>query len=166
MSDTLVSFVPLLFVLGVIGMIIYFIRRNQTKQIEGASGGASGPIFTNQSPVIIRTFKGSQAEAMRIFKAASIDMAADGYFPTSQSWASGQWSTGAFIVAVLLIFLFGLGILILAYMLIVKPDGTLTVTFERRTASFEEKTCPMCAERIKAAALVCHFCGHKFAPGV
>jgi hypothetical protein len=47
-------------------------------------------------------------------------------------------------------------------MLIVKPDGTLTVTYERRTASFEEKTCPMCAERIKAAALVCHFCGHKF----
>jgi uncharacterized protein UPF0547 len=27
-----------------------------------------------------------------------------------------------------------------------------------------EKTCPRCAERIKAAALVCHFCGYELAP--
>jgi hypothetical protein len=36
------------------------------------------------------------------------------------------------------------------------------VTHELRTASVEEKTCPKCAERVKAAALVCHFCGHEF----
>ena len=28
----------------------------------------------------------------------------------------------------------------------------------------EEKVCPQCAETVKAAALVCRFCGHKFAP--
>src|SRR4029078_12485998 len=91
-------------------------------------------------------------------------MASENYFPTSQSWAPGQWSGRAFAIAILLMFLFGLGILILAYMLIVKPDGILTVAYERRTASVAEKTGPECAERIKAAALVCHFCGHKFAP--
>src|SRR5262245_6143047 len=41
------------------------------------------------------------------------------------------------------------------------PDGKLTVAYELR-ATDPEKTCPMCAERIKEAALVCRFCGHKF----
>lgn len=91
-------------------------------------------------------------------------MAAAGYVPVNQVWAPGQWSTGAFVIAVLLLFVFGLGILILAYMLIVKPAGTLTVTYEYRAAPVveEEKICPMCAEKVKAAALVCRFCGHKF----
>ena len=26
----------------------------------------------------------------------------------------------------------------------------------------DEKTCPICAERIKWAALICHYCGHEF----
>jgi len=54
-------------------------------------------------------------------------------------------------------------------MLIVKPVGALTVTYELRDSSslstlgaVDEKTCPQCAERVKAAALVCRFCGHKF----
>ena len=59
------------------------------------------------------------------FEDDSTEMAAHGYFPTSQSWAPGQWETRAFIIAVLLIFLFCLGLFILGYMLIVKPDGTL-----------------------------------------
>jgi Uncharacterised protein family UPF0547 len=117
----------------------------------------------DQSQIVIKTYNGSQAEATSRFQADSIEMAAKGYFPTSQSWAPGQWGFGAFIGALLLCLLL-IGFIALIYMLIVKPDGTLTVTYERRTASFEEKACPMCAERIKAAALVCHFCGHKFAP--
>ena len=105
--------------------------------------------LSEQAKLVVKTYTGSQAEAMRQFQADAINMAGESYFPTSQSWAPGQWSGRAFAVAILLIILFGLGIFIVTYMLIVKPDGTLTVTYERRTASFEEKTCPMCAEKLK-----------------
>jgi ribosomal protein L40E len=84
-------------------------------------------------------------------------MAARGYFPVSQMWAPGQWSTSAFIIALLLCVTV-IGILVFIYMVLVKPAGTLTVTYERR----EEKICPRCAERVKTAALVCRFCGHQF----
>ncbi|MFG1267657.1 zinc ribbon domain-containing protein [Xanthobacter sp. DSM 14520] len=35
-----------------------------------------------------------------------------------------------------------------------------------QAAAANEKVCPRCAETVKAAALVCRFCGHEFAaPG-
>jgi ribosomal protein L37AE/L43A len=37
---------------------------------------------------------------------------------------------------------------------------------EERVAAAQEKTCPRCAEQIKAAALVCRHCGHEFAEPV
>jgi hypothetical protein len=87
MVETVVSFLPLLLVLSVVGLLIYFARlRHPVRQIENASRQT----MDEQSQIIIRTFKGSQAEATRLFKVASIDMAAEGYFPTSQSWVPGQ----------------------------------------------------------------------------
>ncbi len=165
-SGMITALLPLI----VFGALIYFIivltqrlRRQHPRERQQLNEQAATAALEGRAN-FVKTYTGSQAEAMTQFQADAINMADASYFPTSQSWAPGQWSGGAFAVAILLIFFFGLGIFILAYMLIVKPDGTLTVTYERRTGSFEEKTCPMCAERIKAAALVCHFCGHKFAP--
>jgi hypothetical protein len=114
---------------------------------------------SNKQQVIIKTYKGSQAQATAAFQADSVEMAAQGYYPTSQTWAPGSYGCGAFLLALLLCFVL-IGIVVFIYMLIVKPDGTLTVTYELR--SVEEKTCPKCAERIKAAALVCRYCGHNF----
>ena len=90
---------------------------------------------------IIKRYEGSQAEATMRFQSDAIEMGARSYFPTVKTWVPGQWRV---------------------WHLIVKPKGTLTVTYEKITVSVEEKTCPMCAGRIRAAALVCHFCGHDF----
>jgi len=119
--------------------------------------------------VIIKTYRGSQAQATAAFQTDSAKMSALGYYPTTQTWAPGSYGCGAFLLALLLCFIL-IGILVFIYMLIVKPDGTLTVTYELRSASVnsarattvEEKTCPKCAEQVKAAALVCRFCGHNF----
>ena len=114
-----------------------------------------------KSGIVIRKYQGSEERALRLYQDDAIEMAAKGLFPISQSWAPGQWGAGPFIIALLLCFLI-IGIIVFIYLLVVKPPGTLTVTYERRSASAEEKTCPRCAERIKAAALVCHFCGNEF----
>jgi Uncharacterised protein family UPF0547 len=90
---------------------------------------------------IIKRYDGSQAEATMRFQSDAIEMRARSYFPTVKTWVPGPWRV---------------------WHLIVKPKGTLTVTYERITVSVEEKTCPICAGRIRAAALVCHFCGHDF----
>jgi hypothetical protein len=124
-----------------------------------------------QKQVIVRRYIGSQEGAMETYQSDSAKMAAEGYFPTSQVWAPGEYGCGTFLVALLLCVVL-VGILIFIYMLIVKPDVTLTVTYELRAisassasaASVEEKACPRCAERVKAAALVCRFCGHEFTP--
>ncbi len=46
----------------------------------------------------------------------------------SQVWAEGSWGCGAFLVALFLC-IFLVGILIFVYLIVVKPAGTLTVTY-------------------------------------
>ena len=122
-----------------------------------------------QKKIVIKTYMGSQALATSAFQADATKMADQGYCPRSQTWAPGSYGCGAFLIAILLCFIL-IGFLVFVYMLIVKPAGTLSVTYELRSASSnlpnntvaDEKTCPQCAEKVKVAALVCHFCGHKF----
>ena len=96
-------------------------------------------VITESGSVVVKVYEGSQSEAQRCFQADLTAMAAQGLFPDSATWAPGEWRGGAFAVAVLLIFLFGFGLLILAYMLIVKPNRTLTVTYEPRATVAAEK---------------------------
>lgn len=84
------------------------------------------------APTIVRSYKGkTQEQAARRFAEDAASLAEQGYHPISQSWAPGSYGCGSFIVALLLAVVL-IGILIFVYMLFVKPDGTLTVTYEYR----------------------------------
>lgn len=122
--------------------------------------------MSTQEQIVIKTYKGNQAEATKEFRKDSAIMANKGYYPTSQTWASGSYGCGSFIIALLLCFIL-IGFIVFVYMLIVKPNGTLTVTYELRLLEenqSEEKICPSCAEKIKLRAVKCRFCGHEFDP--
>ena len=82
-------------------------------------------------PTFVRTYRGAQqVDTTVAFQKDAAELAKYGYTPTTQSWAQGQWGCGAFLVALLLCILL-IGFLVFIYMLLVKPVGTLTVTYTR-----------------------------------
>ena len=81
--------------------------------------------------IVVKTYRGTEAEATAAFQRDAPLMAHQAYYPISQSWTPGQWSGGAFLMALVLC-LFCVGIIVFIYMLIVKPAGTLTVTYQFR----------------------------------
>lgn len=85
----------------------------------------------NYPPVLTRVYPGKQQNVMALFQKDAAHMATGGYYPISQMYVPGSWSAGAYVFGVLMILLFGFGLLILGYLLIVKPAGTLTVTYQR-----------------------------------
>jgi hypothetical protein len=110
---------------------------------------------------VVKTYTGSQEQATSKYRADAAKMAMQGYVPTNQVWSAGSYGCGSFLFALLLCLVL-IGILVFIYMLIVKPAGTLTVTYTLAPRAELEKTCPKCAERVKAAAAICRFCGHTF----
>ena len=85
----------------------------------------------DSNQIVVKNYTGSSESATEDFQADSFRMGNKGYYPISQSWTPGSYGCGSFIVALLLCFIF-IGILVFIYMLIVKPEGTLTVTYEYR----------------------------------
>ena len=90
---------------------------------------------TELPQTIIRTYGGlQQADVLADLEKDARLLGRIGYEPTSQSWAVGQWGCGHWLAALALCLVL-VGILVFFYMLIVHPEGTLTVTFTRREAA-------------------------------
>lgn len=83
------------------------------------------------SHVVVRRYIGKQEQAFVDFQVDAAQMSRAGWFPTAQQYIPGAWGAGAFVIAVLL-FLLVFGILVLIYLLLVKPAGTLVVTYQYR----------------------------------
>ncbi len=113
-----------------------------------------------RKPTVIKTYKGNEEISRRVFNHDKIAMQKQGYYPTSINYTPGSWGCGSFLIATLLLLIL-IGIIVFIYMIIVKPAGYLTVTYELRE---QEKTCLMCAEKVKYEAKICKHCGHELPP--
>jgi len=82
-------------------------------------------------PVLVRTYIGAFAQTAAAFQADATYMAQGGYVPVSQSYEPGNWS-GTTVIIGLLLCLVAIGFAVLTYMLIVRPDGALMVTYQYR----------------------------------
>lgn len=80
--------------------------------------------------VLVRTYKGKQSTAIIAFQNDAAALEHEGFEPTHQMWEDGKYGCGPFMLALFLSFFF-IGIPILFYLIIVKPAGTLTVTYKR-----------------------------------
>ncbi|QIR16642.1 zinc ribbon domain-containing protein [Shewanella aestuarii] len=150
----------------------YLVLRGSEKLTIVAKTQSLGVTLANisQERIVVKRYVGKQEVAINAFKDDAERMASDGYVPTNQTWAEGSYGCGGFLIALLLCFIF-VGILVFIYMLIVKPDGTLTVTYEKQSEKSIQapddpvetgKVCPDCAEVVKEAAKICRYCRHEF----
>jgi hypothetical protein len=79
--------------------------------------------------IIVKSYRGDHAKANQLFMNDAVHMGAKGYTPVAQTYVPGTYSCMEFGLA-LLACLIVIGIIIFIYMIIVKPSGTLTVTYK------------------------------------
>jgi hypothetical protein len=136
------------------------------------------PESTPSGATITRRYPGKYQQAMADYQRDAADLARTHWYPVNQQYTQGQWGCGAWILAFIALAIL-VGIIILAYMVAVRPAGELVVTYEYRPpvapparvdapapvpVADDTMPCPRCAETIKKAAKVCRFCGLELNP--
>lgn len=125
------TFLPLIGVLAIAALVFLIVLYVW----PGARSVSQGPVEAARwERFIVRTYRGhEQAAAVHAYVADAASLEAQGYAPVSQSWGDGQWDGALFVLAVVLS-LFGIGLIVLAYMAVMRPDGTLLVTYRLGSA--------------------------------
>ena len=109
----------------VMGFVLY-------RSSGGRGSGEVGAVTEEWGDFLVRTYRGhQQSQAIASYVKDAETLAQHGYEPAGQSWGDGQWDGGFFLIA-LILSLFGIGLILLAYMAIIRPDGTLCVTYRLR----------------------------------
>ncbi len=94
------------------------------------------------------TYKGSAADALASFRAESMEMAEEGYYPISQCWLPGEYSYWLVALAMLLC-LITIGIVFVLWMLLAKPRGTLVVNYELSADAVDPREAPPIEQRLE-----------------
>lgn len=116
---------PYLIILAVIVVAVWLSRMRAEAPLADRGVAPSRP------RTLTRRYRGSPQEAAEAFQRDAAILERQGYMPVSQIYTPGTYGCAAFLLA-LILFLVLIGILIFIYMLIVKPPGTLLVTYELR----------------------------------
>ena len=82
-------------------------------------------------PILARTYHGQPREVALLRQVDAEALAQRHYHPISQGWIEGSWPGAVWALAILACLLL-VGILLVAYLIAAKPDGELTVFYERR----------------------------------
>ena len=123
--------VGLALVVGLAVVVAWFVlyRWSGGRGSGEVAAGTAAPEAEAGGEFLVRTYPGrQQSVAIASYVKDAEALARRGYAPAGQSWGDGQWDGGYFVLA-LILSLFGIGLILLAYMAIIRPDGTLCVTY-------------------------------------
>ena len=130
------AIVGLAAILGLAVVVVWFVLYRWSGG-RGSGEVAAGTVAEGTQvwgDFLVRTYRGhQQREAIASYVKDAETLARRGYAPVGQSWGDGQWDGGTFLIA-LILSLFGVGLILLAYMAIFRPGGSLCVTYRFRAA--------------------------------